>query len=67
MICLRHEGAGGSHMNVIHENRSTLDRYLPLLIGLLVAFFAGKALKRMFWTVFGMYWALHASGIHLFG
>jgi hypothetical protein len=28
---------------------------------------AGKALKKLFWTAFGMYWALRASGIHLFG
>jgi len=55
-------------MNVINNaNRSTLDKYLPLLVGLLVAFLAGKALKKMFWTAFGMYWALRATGIHLFG
>jgi hypothetical protein len=53
-------------MNVANDTRSTLEKYLPLLVGLLVAFLAGKALKRAFWTLFGMYWALHASGIHFF-
>jgi hypothetical protein len=51
-------------MNTMNNTRSTLDKYMPLLIGLLAAFLAGKALKRMFWTLFGMYWALRATGIH---
>ena len=54
-------------MNTVNDTRSPLDRYLPLLVGLLAALVAGKALKKMFWTAFGMYWALCASGIHLFG
>jgi hypothetical protein len=56
----------GQAMNVANDTRSTFEKYLPLLVGLLVAFLAGKALKRAFWTLFGMYWALHASGIHFF-
>jgi len=51
----------------INGNHSTLEKYMPLLIGLLVAFLAGKALKKMFWTAFGMYWALRATGLHIFG
>jgi len=54
-------------MNTVNPNRGTLERYLPLLIGLLAALLAGKALRKMFWTAFGMYWALRASGIHPFG
>jgi hypothetical protein len=53
-------------MNVVNDTRSSLEKYMPLLIGLLAAFLAGNALKRMFWTVFAMYWAIHASGMHLF-
>jgi len=53
-------------MNTINDTRSTLDKYMPWMIGLLGAFLVGKALKRMFWTAFGMYWVFHASGIHLF-
>jgi hypothetical protein len=51
-------------MNIINDTRSTLEKHMPLLLGLLVALLAGRALKKMFWTVFGMYWALRASGIH---
>lgn len=54
-------------MHVVNDTRSTFERYLPLLLGALAVLFAGKALKKMFWTGFGMYWALRASGIHLFG
>ena len=53
-------------MNTINHTRSTLDTYMPWLIGLLAALVAGRALKRMFWTVFAMYWAFHATGMHLF-
>jgi hypothetical protein len=53
-------------MNVINDTRSTLEKHLPLLLGLLIGFLAIKSLKRAFWTLFGMYWALHAVGMHLF-
>ena len=53
-------------MNTINDTRSTFDKYMPWLIGLLAAFLAGKALQRMFWTAFAMYWAFHATGIHIF-
>jgi hypothetical protein len=52
-------------MNTINDTRSTLDKYMPWMLALLSAFLAGKALRRMFWTAFGMYWALHATGIHV--
>jgi hypothetical protein len=58
---------GRAPMNIVNDTRSTLEKHMPLLLGLLVAFLAGKALKKMFWTAFGMYWALRASGIHPFG
>jgi len=51
-------------MNAVNDTRSMLEKYMPLLLGLLVAFLAGKALKRTFWTLFAMYWAVHASGMH---
>ena len=54
-------------MYSVDDTRSALERHLPLLVGLLAALLAGKALKKMFWTAFGMYWALRASGIHPFG
>jgi hypothetical protein len=54
-------------MNTVNDLRNALEKHQPLLLGLLLAFLAGKALKKMFWTAFGIYWALRASGIQLFG
>lgn len=51
----------------INETRSTLERAMPILLALVIAFFAGRALQKMAWTAFGMYMALHYSGIHPFG
>jgi uncharacterized membrane protein YkvA (DUF1232 family) len=57
------------HMNDsrVIDTISKLEKYMPLMFGLLIAFLAGKALKKVFWIAFGMYMALHYSGIHLFG
>lgn len=53
-------------MNTVNDTRSTLDKYMPLLIGLLVAFFAGKALKRAFWMFWIVFWVTRGTGGHLF-
>jgi hypothetical protein len=53
-------------MNIMNDTRSILEKHFPLLLGLLVAFLAVRSLKRTFWTLFGMYWAMRASGMHLF-
>lgn len=42
----------------------SLKRHVPLMLAVIAALLAGRALKRMFWTAFGMYWALRASGVH---
>jgi hypothetical protein len=51
----------------INDTRTTLEKAMPIILALAIAFFAGKALKKMAWTAFGMYMALHYSGIHPFG
>lgn len=54
-------------MNTIDDTRSVLEKHLPLLLGLLAVLFAGKALKKIFWTLFVMYMALRSTGVHPFG
>ncbi|MGH8159121.1 MAG: hypothetical protein ACREPQ_13445 [Rhodanobacter sp.] len=54
-------------MNVINDTRSTLEKRMSLLLGLLATLLAGKALKETLWTAFYMYMALHFIGIHPFG
>lgn len=51
----------------VNDHRTTLEKAMPIIIALLIAFVAGKALKKMAWTAFGMYMALHYSGIRPFG
>ena len=52
-------------MQTIHSNtRSTFDKYLPLMLGLLAAWMTGRALKKMFWTAVSMFWVVRAMGIH---
>jgi len=58
---------GSNSDSRVNDMFGKLEKYMPLMFALLIAFLAGKALKKMFWTAFGMYMALHYSGIHLFG
>ena len=58
---------GNTHASRVNDMFGKLEKYMPVMFALLIAFFAGKVLKKMFWTAFGMYMALHYSGIHLFG
>lgn len=46
--------------------RGLLDKYLPWVIVALLLWFASKSFTKLFWTGFGMYWALRGSGIRLF-
>lgn len=44
--------------------REWLDKYLPAVLVLLVAWLVARGLKKLFWNAFGLYWAfqaLHAS------
>ncbi|WP_426661189.1 hypothetical protein [Rhodanobacter aciditrophus] len=54
-------------MNTVNDPRGTLEKHLPLLLGILVVLLSARALKKAFWTLFGMYMALHYSHIHPFG
>ena len=38
--------------------RTTLEKYLPVVLAIGVAWLLGRGLKKLFWTGFGMYWAL---------
>lgn len=58
---------GSSNDSRVNDLFGKLEKYVPLMFALLIAFLAGKALKKIFWTAFGMYMALHYSGIHPFG
>jgi len=44
------------------SQRETLEKYLPLVVVALLAWFAARCLRRMFWTAFGLFWAF--GGMH---
>jgi hypothetical protein len=45
------------------SQRELLDRYLPAVLVLVVAWLVARGLKKLFWNAFGLYWAFHA--LHL--
>ena len=38
-------------------SRETLEKYMPVLLALVVAWLVARGLKKMFWTAFGLFWA----------
>ena len=49
--------------NLSTSQRETLEKYLPLLLAVGVGWLAARGLKRSFWSLFGMLWALRFSGL----
>jgi hypothetical protein len=44
--------------------RETLEKYLPVILAIAVAWLLARGLRKMFWTAFGLYWAF--QGMHGF-
>ncbi len=42
------------------STRTTLEKYLPLLIAVGIAWLCARGIRKMFWTAFGLYMAFHA-------
>ncbi|HET8899197.1 MAG TPA: hypothetical protein VFN09_10540 [Rhodanobacteraceae bacterium] len=49
-------------MQLTNEQRQTLDKYLPWMLAALVAWLFTRGLRRMFWTLFGIFWIMHWTG-----
>ena len=43
--------------DVRSPSRETLEKYLPVLLAIVVAWLLMRGLKKMFWTAFGLFWA----------
>lgn len=52
--------------NLSTPTRETLEKYIPVLLAIGVSWLLARGLKKVFWTAFGMYWAIHASGMSHF-
>lgn len=49
--------------NLSASQRQTLEKYLPLLLAVGIGWLAARGLKKTFWSLFGMFWALRLSGL----
>jgi len=45
------------------NQRELLEKYLPLLLAIGVGWLAARGLKKTFWSLFGMFWAVRFSGL----
>ncbi|GAA0703801.1 hypothetical protein [Dokdonella soli] len=43
--------------------RETLEKYLPFVLAIAVAWLLARGLKKLFWTAFGLFRAFHWSGL----
>ena len=41
------------------SSQTLIDKYLPVLLAIGVAWLCARGLKKLFWTAFGLYWAFH--------
>ncbi|NII09102.1 hypothetical protein [Oleiagrimonas sp. C23AA] len=46
-------------MNVHNSSERTLDKWMPWLLGLATVWLLGRGLRKTFWSLFGMAWALY--------
>ncbi len=49
-------------MNLSVDQRDTLSRWLPTVLVVAAVWLLARGLKRTFWAVFGIGWAMHWSG-----
>ncbi len=45
--------------NAASPSRDTLEKYLPVLMAIAIAWLCARGLKKMFWIAFGLFWAFH--------
>lgn len=43
--------------------RATLEKYLPVVLVVGIAWLFARGLRKMLWTAFGLYCAFHYSGM----
>jgi len=41
------------------STRATLEKYLPVLVAVGIAWLCARGIRKIFWTAFGLYWAFH--------
>ncbi len=41
-----------------------LGKYLPVVLAFAVAWLLARGVKKLFWNLFGLYWAFHAMRVY---
>jgi hypothetical protein len=52
--------------NLSSEQREILEKVLPLILAIGVAWLAARGIKKMFWSAFGLFWAVRFGIGHWF-
>ncbi len=45
--------------NLAAPTRSTLEKYMPVILAIAVAWLLARGIKNLLWTAVGLYWAFH--------
>lgn len=45
--------------NPTTSQREILEKYMPVLLAIAVAWLLARGLRKMLWTGFGLFWAFH--------
>jgi hypothetical protein len=51
-------GTNAGSFDAALPRRDAWSRYLPVLVALALAWLCARGLRKSFWTLFGMYWAV---------
>jgi len=49
----------GPLSNLSQAQRETLEKLLPIVLVFGIAWLAGRGVKKLAWSLFGLYWAFH--------
>jgi hypothetical protein len=49
--------------NFSPPQRAAFEKYMPVMLAILVAWLCARGLRKMLWTAFGLFWAFHWSGM----
>ena len=44
-------------------HRATFEKYMPVVLAIMVAWLFARGIRKLLWTAFGLYWAFHFSGM----
>lgn len=49
--------------NLSSPQQAMLEKYMPVLLAIAVAWLLARGVRKMLWTAFGLFWAFRFSGL----